>query len=457
MEPFRYHVFLCNQQKPEGLPSCSARGSSETLEALRLEIAAHGLEDVVQITTCGSLGLCESGPNMVVYPEGVWYSRVTAADVPELVRSHFQGGKPLERLARTDAAEIRAEMQANRGKRLAAIRAREAGGGIPDELNEHINERIRAFQESRAILTALELDIFTAVGGGSTAAETAAKLSTNPRATEMLMNAVVSLRLLDKRGEVFHNTPVAARYLVATSPHSARLGLLHTASLWKNWSTLTECVRTGASVAHVELEERSAEWTQAFIAAMHRNAAERVPMVVQAVGAGGIRRMLDIGGGSGAYSIAFAQANPALESYLLDLPAVVPIAQRHIDQAGVGNRVHLRTGDLRTGHLGEGYDLAYASAICHMLSPNENRDLLRRCYEALVPGGRMVIQEFILDADKTAPTSAALFALNMLVGTRAGASYSEPEFTSWLREAGFHEIRRVHLPGPAGLMIGTRL
>jgi ubiquinone/menaquinone biosynthesis C-methylase UbiE len=91
-----------------------------------------------------------------------------------------------------------------------------------------------------------------------------------------------------------------------------------------------------------------------------------------------------------------------------------------------------------------------------MLNEAENKDLLARCFRALTPGGRLVIQEFILEADKTAPKQAALFSLNMLVGTQSGASYSEPEYAAWLAEAGFSEIRRMRLPGPTGLMVACR-
>ena len=166
--------------------------------------------------------------------------------------------------------------------------------------------------------------------------------------------------------------------------------------------------------------------------------------------------MLDVGGGSGAYSIAFAKGNPGLRADILDLGEVAPIAQGHIERAGVADRVRVRASDLRVDKLGEGYDLVFVSAICHMLDENENRDLLGRCRDALRPGGRVVVQEFILEPDKTAPKSAALFALNMLVGTRAGSAYSEPEYAAWLAEAGFRDVRRVRLPGPAGLMIATR-
>jgi SAM-dependent methyltransferase len=388
-----------------------------------------------------------------VYPEGTWYCGLAPADAPELVEEHFRNGRPVARLERREVDQVRAEMAANRDKRLAVMRAREAAGVLPDDLND----RIRGFQQSRVILTALELDLFTAIGEGGAAADIAARIHADPRATEMLLHALASLQLVAKRDGVFHNSPAAARYFTAGAPHNARPGLLHTAGLWKNWSTLTECVRAGTSVIHQEMAERTNDWTQAFIAAMHRNAVERAAPLVAAVGAQGVRRMLDVGGGSGAYSIAFAGANPELQAYILDLAAVVPLAQRHIEQAGLTGRVHTRIGDLRTDHLGEGYDLVLVSAICHMLDEKENARLIGRCYDALAPGGRLTIQEFILDPDKCSPQSATLFSLNMLVGTRAGASYSEPEYTAWMQAAGFAAIRRVRMPGPAGLMMGTRV
>jgi hypothetical protein len=91
-----------------------------------------------------------------------------------------------------------------------------------------------------------------------------------------------------------------------------------------------------------------------------------------------------------------------------------------------------------------------------MLGPEGNLDLFRRAWRALAPGGRIVVQDFLLEPDKTAPPWAALFSLNMLVGTEQGASYSEPEYDQWLREAGFTQVRRVRLPEPAGLMVGVR-
>lgn len=453
MEPFLFHVFICDQKKAEGIPSCSAGGSGAVHEVLLREVARQGMIDEVQITTCGSLGLCEHGPNMVVYPEGIWYCGVSPDDVPEIVLSHFKEGIPVERLMRIDTSHLRAEILLNREKREAAFRAREAAAAVPDELLF----TLRGFQESRIILSAIELDVFSAIGDGAKPETVAGRLATDFRATEMLLNALTAIGLLAKKQGIFLNTRIAARYLASGSPDNAREGLMHTANLWCRWSTLTECVRAGTMVLDDRLDKGDEQWTRAFIAAMDRNAMERAPQVVRAVKTEGVRRMLDVGGGSGAYAIAFALASKELQAEILDLGHVIPITDRHIEKAGLSGRVRARPGDLRFDRLGTDFDLILVSAICHMLDPGENRDLLKRCYQALAPQGRLVVQDFILEPDKTAPKSAALFALNMLVGTRGGSSYSMDEYAEWLREAGFDDVRHVLLPGPASLMLGTRI
>ncbi len=312
---------------------------------------------------------------------------------------------------------------------------------------EDLIARIRRVQTSRTLLTAIELDVFETIGDGATAQETAARLNADPRALEMLLNAAVALGALNKRDGVFSNTPESERWLRGES----RLALMHMVRLWPRWSALTDCVRTGTPATSTG--ERD---TQAFIAAMHQNAAARAPLVVQAVNAQPVRRMLDIGGGSGVYSIAFANANPTLRADILDLPDVKPLALRYITEAGLTDRVSVREGDLRTSDYGKGYDLVFVSAICHMLSPEENLAMLRKAREALAPEGRVVIQDFILEDDKTQPTHAALFSLNMLVGTERGSSYSVAEYTNWLCETGFQAMRRVALPGPTNLVIARR-
>jgi (2Fe-2S) ferredoxin/predicted O-methyltransferase YrrM len=450
MEPFRHHVFVCTQEKPEGVTCCPSSGSFRILGTLHGELGKQGLSNDIQVSTCGCLGLCDDGPIMIIYPEGVWYRKLKADDVPEIVASHLKSGTVVSRLVWNDPPAMKAAATEHTHHYLAMVKARDEAGTLPDDLND----MVRAFMPSRAVLTALELDIFTAIADGASAEQLVKKIGTDARATEMLLNVLVSLKLLEKRDETFFNTPASARFFTEGSRDNARGGLLHTANLWHRWSTLTEAVRAGTSVAP---RVRDDNWVTAFIAAMDRNAKERASAVVKAVGANRIKRMLDLGGGSGAYSIAFARAIPELTSEILDTADVVPLAQDYIQKAGLVDRITTRVGDMLNDPLGKNYDLVLVSAICHMFSPAENRDLFERIYGALAPKGQIVVQDFILEPSKTAPRSAALFSLNMLVGTRAGSSYSEPEYVNWLRDAGFKDVRRVRLPGPSGLMIGVRL
>ncbi len=453
MQPFRYHVIVCTQQKPENVPACAAAGAGQVVGALYEQLGKQGLSDEVIVSTTGCLGACDHGPVMVVYPDATWYGQVKPADVAEIVASHLKAGRPVARLELKDESALRAEILDHRQKYFAMLAARDKAGILPDNISLH--EILRGFMSSRALLTALELDVFTAVGSGASAAQLASKLGTDTRATEMLLNVLVSLNLLSKKDGAFCNTFITARFLSAGSPDNARPGLMHNVHLWDSWSRLTECVRRGAPLGKSPSGERDEESTRAFIAAMDRNAKERAAQVVRAVG-NDFRRMLDLGGGSAAYSIAFAQANPQLQIDLLDVPAVLPLTQDYIRRAGLEARIRTRPGDLRSDTFGQGYDLVLLSAIAHMFSPEQNRDLLGRAYQALAPNGRLVLQDFILEPDKTSPNFAVLFSLNMLVNTQGGASYSETEYDAWLRGVGFRECKRVRLPGPANLMIAVK-
>jgi 3-hydroxy-5-methyl-1-naphthoate 3-O-methyltransferase len=448
VEPFRYHAFVCTQEKAEGVPCCSVAGSFRLLDALHRELGAQRLADDVQVSSCGCLGICDSGPVMIVYPDGTWYTKLTPDDVPEIVSSHLVGGTKVARLERNDAPGMKAEILDHRNKYLAMLKAKDAAGVLPDD----VNEMIRGFMPSRAMLTALELDVFTAIGDGASAQQIAPKIPATVRGLEMLLNALVSLKLLEKRAGIYTNTPVSARFFVEGTPDSARTAQLHIANLWKRWSALTEAVKTGTATPRDE--ERP---VISFIAAMDHTARGRARAVVQAVEVNGTKRMLDLGGGSGAYSIAFAKAAPSLRADIVDLPEVLPITQEHIRRAGLADRISTRAGDMMTVPLQAGhYDLVLLSAICHMYSPEENQQLFRRAYAALAPKGRLIVADFILDPEKTAPRFGALFALNMLVNTRAGASYSEPEYDAWLKAAGFSESKRVRIPGPVNLMIANK-
>ncbi len=320
------------------------------------------------------------------------------------------------------------------------------------ELPDHLSQMVRGYMPSRCILTALELDIFTVIGGGATAEQLASKINTNTRATEILLNALVALGLLSKSGAIYKNTPDSTRYFVHDSKDNQRDGLLHMANIWHRWSTLTDVVRSGS---RIPLERSNTpEWTHSFIAAMQLNAKDRAPLLVKALGTNGVRRILDLGGGSGVYSIAFAKASANVQCEILDLPDVVPLTTHYVESAGVSAQVNIRAGNMLYDDFGSGHDIILLNAICHMFSEQQNQDLFLRARQALAPNGRLVVQDFILNSDKTGPQHAALFSINMLVGTDAGASYSEQEYVGWMRAAGFPEARRIALPGPSDLIVG---
>lgn len=387
---------------------------------------------------------------MVVYPEGVWYRHVQVADVPEIVGTHLIGGRAVERLMWSDSSAMKALAIERREKSRAASRPYRETGPLPDRLEQ----MIRGFMPSRCILTALEIDLFTSIGEGADCDHIATAINASPDGVGRLLNALVALGLLTKTGNEYHNTPDTGRYFVRGSRDDQRDGLLHTASLWHTWSTLTTAVRRGTCIPVDHYSKH--DWPRNFIIGMDRVATHWAPLVVNALGTSGIGRVLDLGGGSGAYSIALAKAAPGAHCEILDLPEVLPLTSEYVRKAGVSAQITLRAGDLLDDEFGTGYDLVMLNAICHMFSVEQNRDLLRRTFKALAPKGRLAVQDFILNREKTGPPQAALFSLNMLVGTSAGATYNQTEYFEWMNSAGFSEIHRIKLGGPADLIVGVR-
>ena len=317
-------------------------------------------------------------------------------------------------------------------------------------------EMATAFQRSRVLLTAHELNLFTLLGETwKSSAEVAKALGTDARATDRLMNALCSMGLLEKRDGRFSNTLPASRFLVSGKPEFMA-GLMHTVHLWVTWSTLTDAVRQGGSVVSGAIGDRGEEWLRAFIAAMHWRGCQHARDVVGLLDLTGVSQVLDVGGGSGVYAMAFARAKPGITAVVFDLPSVVPMTQEHIAREGLSDRVKTISGDYEADELGRGFDLGFLSAIIHSNSARGNRGLLRKCTDALKPGGQLVVQDFIVDEDRTGPPFAVLFALNMLVGTESGDTYTESEVREWMREAGLSGIGRKDTEFGTTLLIGRK-
>jgi ubiquinone/menaquinone biosynthesis C-methylase UbiE len=320
-----------------------------------------------------------------------------------------------------------------------------------------INEMVMGFRQSRILLTAYELELFTALSGESkSSAEIAKMLGTDQRATDRLMNALCGIELLTKKGDKFSNAPIANKFLVKSSP-DYMAGLGHVVHLWDSWSTLTEAVYKGHPVIDKKINDRGDQWLTAFIAAMHDRAKKNAAVVVSELDLSEVLQVLDVGGGSGAYAMAFVKAKKDIKAAVFDLPNVIPITGKYIETEGFGGKVNTIVGDYHVDPLGKGYGLVFLSAIIHSNSPGENIKLLKKCSKALNPGGQVVVQDFIMDEDRTTPPFGALFALNMLVGTEAGDTYTEAEVSQWMTNAGLSGIKRIDTPSGTSLIIGKQI
>lgn len=308
---------------------------------------------------------------------------------------------------------------------------------------EDIHRIATAFQQSRILLTAVELGLFTVIGDKSLASEKiAAKLGTGHRATDRLLNALCATGLVTKKKNIFSNTPAAAKFLIK-GKKGYMAGLMHTSGLWKTWSTLTDSVKKGSKAVREPIKKRSPQWFEAFIAAMHHRAAASAFRVIAKLDLSKTSRVLDIGGGSGAYAMAFVRAKKDITATVFDLPNVIPLTKKYVAEAGLSDRFRFAKGDYNKDEFENDFDLVFFSAIIHINSAEKNQSLMDKAARALKPGGQVVIQDFIMDKDRTTPPFGTFFALNMLVGTEDGDTYTEAEIKSWLIKSGFTGIRRL--------------
>ncbi len=316
-----------------------------------------------------------------------------------------------------------------------------------------INRLRAAYWDSRVLLTAVELDLFTALADGpATATSVAERIAAAPRSTARLMDALGTLGILGRDGERYVLDD-AARALLIPGGHDYQGGLLHSAQLWGAWSTLTDAVRAGTSVRErLEGPDRVAR-TEGFIAAMHASGSKRAGGVVGRLDLGGVRRVLDVGGASGAYATEFVRQGDALRATVFDTPEVLPLTQRYLRASGMAEQVDTIAGDYLVDDFGEGWDLVFLSNIIHINAPRENADLIARAAASLDPGGRLVIQEFVPNDERTGPDFAVIFALNMLVNTTAGDTYTRAEIRAWTDAAGLTWLEPVETDVPSTLVL----
>jgi SAM-dependent methyltransferase len=219
--------------------------------------------------------------------------------------------------------------------------------------------------------------------------------------------------------------------------------VLHLSGLWETWSGLTETIKSGTNPQGKPVTARGDESLEAFIGAMHVIGRSLSKEIADSYELSPFKRFLDIGGATGTYIIAFLQKNPAMTAVLFDLPDVIPMAEKKLEEEGLLERVTLVPGDFYRDELPKACDLALLSAIIHQNSPQQNLDLYRKIHRALEPGGKLLIRDHVMDSSRTFPPQGALFAINMLVNTKGGDTYTFDEIEDTLEAAGFEEVTLV--------------
>lgn len=315
------------------------------------------------------------------------------------------------------------------------------------------------YWKSHVLFTAVEFDIFTLINNGRlTAQEISQSIHTNKRATEMLLNALVSLELLTKQENYYKNSSLSNLYLIKGKPDYMGDFIHHFHNMMDNWAMLQETIETGKPVSLKDLpEEADPHDLRDFIMAMHNIASVKSEELCRKIDLKRSKTLLDIAGGPGTYAIALAKANPHLHAVVFDLGHVIKLTREFIKAADMGDRVTTQTGNCLEDTFGENtYDAILVSNLLHIYNPANNTMILKKCWDALKDGGQIIIHEFVLDETKTRPQFAALFSLNMLIGTQEGASYSESEYRTWLETAGFKNIGRIDLESNSTLIIGRK-
>jgi ubiquinone/menaquinone biosynthesis C-methylase UbiE len=326
---------------------------------------------------------------------------------------------------------------------------------------QRILDMASGYEPALILEAAVRLGVFDVLDDQPlTLAEAVARTGASERGLRALLNSLVGLDLLVRYGERYALTDESAAYLVSNKPtYQGRMCKHVSRHLLPRWMKLTEVVQTGVPAQAVNEQADGGAYFREFVAdifPMSYDAARALAAELDLSRATTPVRVLDLAAGSGVWGVALAQASPLVTVTAVDWPAVLPVTRRTAAEYGVTNRFHFVEGDVLTTPLGTGHHVATLGHILHSEGEPRSRDLLRRVFDALAPGGTVVIAEFVADDDRTGPPFAVIFAVTMLVNTDAGDTFTYGEMSAWLREAGFTNVRQLDAPGPSPLILATK-
>jgi hypothetical protein len=326
---------------------------------------------------------------------------------------------------------------------------------------QQLSSLASAHAEARIVHAAVDLGVFDAIGEKHLPVrEISASLRSHQAATELLLNSLVALSLLEKRNDLFSLDDTAKKYLVSISPASLCGMIRFEAASWECWGKLADSVRGGQPARQPNMYQEDPRETAVFIEAMDSLVKARgdAEVVAQALGWHRARSLLDIGSGPATYPIYLCRRFPQLRAAIFDLPATLKITERFVSAAGMAERIELIAGDYRRDAISGSYDVIFLSNIVHGENPETNTALLGKLALHLNPGGRIVIKDHILDDSRAHPPVGAIFSMLMLLTTEGGRCYSFNEIKVWLEGAGLKEIQEIVLPLPmtSSLVVGVK-
>jgi len=308
----------------------------------------------------------------------------------------------------------------------------------PSDRQQQILEMATDFQRACVIGSAAELDLFSILDQQSLSAdEMANRLGSDRRATVMLLDAMAALRLLDKRDGQYSVPAELIPLLTESSPQNILPMLRLRMNVLRSWSQLPWVTKAGIPGPRQASIRGPMADRAAFIAAMHSFSTPAADDLVAQLGPPKFKHFLDVGGASGTWTLAFLRAVPNARATIFDLPDAIHQARVRIAESEFADRIALVPGDFYIDDLPGGADYAWLGAILHQHSRSHNRDLFAKAYRALQPGGRVAIRDVVMDPSRTQPVWGALFAINMLVNTATGTTFTFDELAEDLQAAGF--------------------
>jgi 2-polyprenyl-3-methyl-5-hydroxy-6-metoxy-1,4-benzoquinol methylase len=327
---------------------------------------------------------------------------------------------------------------------------------------ENLMKYMWGFAPPLIIGAAVRNGVFDSLDAGpKTVAETSAATGASQRGLANVMNALIPLGLLtrDSAGR-YALTPESAAFLVSSKPGFMGGFVQHMgAGIIPGWLGLGDIVKTGIPPRHVNQEGDGSEFFADFVTDLFSFNYGAAAAAADALGLAARTtplRVLDIAAGSGVWGIALAQRSPQVTVTAVDWPRVLETTKAMVSRYGLADRFQYISGDLNDVAFGSGYDVVTLGHILHSEGVEHSRELLRKVYETLNPGGTVVIAEFLVDADRRGPLQGLIFGVNMLVNTDTGNTYSFEEIREWLELAGFFNAGTVPAPGPSPLIFANK-